>query len=84
LADAERSGTDAPVSIRGISITASSTRHCLSCSDMLRLFASGIFGMVTWMIARRRELDEEGLTQKGDEIWGVLGQTEYGHTNPWE
>ncbi len=51
---------------------------------MLRLFASGIFGMVTWMIAWRRELDEEGLTQKGDEIWGVLGQTEYGHTNPWE
>ncbi len=36
------------------------------------------------MIAWRRELDEESLAQKRDEIRGMLGQADYGHQNPWE
>ncbi len=36
------------------------------------------------MIAWRRELDEESLAQKREEIRGMLGQADYGHQNPWE
>ncbi len=36
------------------------------------------------MIAWLRELDEESLAQKREEIRGMLGQAEHGHQNPWE